>query len=310
MTRLKQWLAGAAALVGTGLTLSVALHQSMLDEGLTCAQIQGLAQEHLQRTEEFFVAIDGAHIGDVPEAFGTRVLGTRDVSPIPSGSAKTTGPGEVDGSTLLCLGVECARALVGAKWVVGPSGGALTIVSYDEQTGVVTINPPWGSQIPGGVDFQVANRRRRDMVLAMDGCRGEYRYRFEVSQDVNGWRVARTEAHPYLARSWELYAAANPDDVLFWRGYSEAPTVCRARFTAGQCLAALRAVNDCFVLEDGRLCRYGAYPAPDENGNPVSCVADINAQAKWHPCEVKLGQVPETLRDTPVPDLAEWDDEP
>lgn len=159
--------------------------------------------------------------------------------------------------------------------------------------------------VPEAFDSRVLGTRRgRKMVISRTGCPGEYTYEFEVSAPTNGIRIAKTQADPYIARAWELYATAT-DGVVFLKGYKETPQACLddTGLTRAQCLSLLRSINDCWIQADGSLCRYGykAAPAPD-NGGPVAC--SPTAASTWTPCVVSLGESPDTLRTQDFPDLS------
>lgn len=119
-------------------------------------------------------------------------------------------------------------------------------------------------------------------------CKSNYRYPFDVGPAVEGWRLARVYAHPYIAGAWQKLAAEVGDDSLrYWSVRSEVVSSCVGLLTADQCRDLLRGVDDCWLRTDGAQCRGGLLYGPglggvNADGSPATCT--VQASDTWVAC--------------------------
>lgn len=83
-----------------------------------------------------------------------------------------------------------------------------------------------------------------------------YTYQYDCGPQVVGWRVCDVWAHPYVAKGWKL-AAADLAYLRWFGSFAEASSTCLANFTGQQCLQLFDADRKCWLLGDGRVCRFG-----------------------------------------------------
>lgn len=238
MTKLRTVLAAAAALVATGVTVGVALNQAGVAEGMTatewCAAIDRV--NDVQKKDHFFVAVQPGN--PIPEQAGGRLLGEC------SGGTCMIKPDAVDGGLTYRAEVAAEECNPEPQCdVEGPFAGHCI---YTHNADGLTRPPDIGTEWKTTGSW---------------GC--AYTYTYDCGPEVNGWRVCDVYAHPYIAKGWML--AANEYEYLRWYGSMAAVvTACLEHFTGPECLNLLQADNRCWLLDDGRVCRYGALLGADE----------------------------------------------
>ncbi len=119
-------------------------------------------------------------------------------------------------------------------------------------------------------------------------CGTEYRYPFDLSPAVNGWRLARAYAHPYIAGGWqELATTVGPSSLRYWSVRSAVVTTCTGLMTLANCRTLLAGVDDCWLRSDGQQCRAGRLYGPGLGGvNPDGTAATCSPQVgdAWIAC--------------------------
>jgi len=197
------------------------------------------------------------------------------------------------------------------NWIIGVAALITGSVTLEEAIQNSTCMPPMNqeqywfyvaiqddeiSSIPeyffstGLTEYRILGERSGKVVTIKDACGQELRYRFDVSPVVNvggtNWRLAKTLAPKYIARSWKTYADET-SGVRFYKGDKDVAQECLNNLTGAQCRTLISAINPCFHrASDNQLCRYGFV-----SGTETVCT--ITAQHRVHPCEVTLGEVPE-----------------
>lgn len=146
------------------------------------------------------------------------------------------------------------------------------------------------AQPPQMVGNRPLGRRDADaFVISMDGCDIELRYPYKLSPAVNGRRVVAFRAPLAVAAAWRQWSQDTPG-VLWLGSFGQAVDECVARVPLAQCRQMLGAVHDCWLQDDGTLCRYGRTPAgeacaPGAGSRPLPCVVDRGAGSEFEDLE-------------------------
>jgi hypothetical protein len=117
---------------------------------------------------------------------------------------------------------------------------------------------------------------------------GDYRYPFDISPAVNGWRLARVYAHPYIAGGWsELATAVGPSSLRYWSVRSSVVAACLGLLTQLQCRSLFQGLDDCWLRTDGQQCRGGRLYGPglggvNADGSAATC--SVQASDTWVAC--------------------------
>lgn len=207
MSRLRQLLVAAAALVLGGLGLDQALHDAgqAAAPKWNCSEWAQVAQRYsdLQQQETFYVAVPTGSA--VPSVVGDRVLG------------------------------DCAG-------------------------GVCTIKPA--------------------------SCSDAATWTYKAGAPLGGKVIIRARAPLYVAEGLRRWVGGLTGGL--WLGsFGQAVSTCLSLTTAANCRTMLGGVSDCWLLSDGRLCRYGRLYGPGEGG--ASACPALDAGARPMPCEVSRG---------------------
>ena len=119
-------------------------------------------------------------------------------------------------------------------------------------------------------------------------CGTEYRYPFDLAPAVNGWRLARVYAHPYIAGGWqELATAVGASSLRYWSVRSTVATTCVGLLTQLQCRTLFASLDDCWLRTDAQQCRGGRLYGPglggvNADGSAATCT--VQATDAWIAC--------------------------
>lgn len=243
MTKLKAVLIAAAALVAAGVAVPLALNQAGIAEGMTPRQWCKAAQRanDIQKREHFYVAV--AQGAEIPKESGGRLLGEC------QGGTCMVKPGAVAGGFEWTCTVYARN-----KWGQLLTDPPVYAERTSRQDGFAEPSPESDPEDDNPCLDAWTNTGR------LWGCPVTYDY--DCGPLVNGWRVCELYAHPYFAKGWRNEAAANVD--FRWFGsLGDVVDECRAHFTGAQCLDLLQADRRCWLLDDGRVCRFGSVLGED-----------------------------------------------
>lgn len=132
------------------------------------------------------------------------------------------------------------------------------------QTGV---NPPaaFGNRVLGDCSAGQCTVSRQD-------CSVSYSYNYEIILNVDGWRLGRITAIPYIAGGHKAWADATPGAK--WLGsFGEVVGNCLEIRSAAECDSFLAPTSDCWLLSNGNLCRYEKEYGPGLGGTQACSAA-------------------------------------